>query len=361
MASISDLLSNEQTIFSNSGALDPDFIPKILPHREGQQKQIIVNIKPMLASQNGRHTIIRGVSGVGKTAVVKRILMDLEENTDGIVSIYANCWTKNTTYKIITELVQKLGYKFTYNMSTDELYRKAEEIFSKQKSIVFVFDEVDKVDDHDFLYFLLEAPVKKTIIMITSDYGWSTELDARIISRLLPDTVTFEPYNPIETANILQERVKYAFYQNVWDFDAFNKIANYASKFNDIRVGVMLLKAAGMAAENDSSKKILEKHTDLAISSTDGEKVRTSNELTEDEREVLSLCEGNCGALLNDLYNMYQGKGGEKSERTFRRRLGRLASRGFIDLQTVPGQGQGTKVIYKGSPKTLQDFVQASD
>ena len=114
------------------------------------------------------------------------------------------------------------------------------------------------------------------------------------------------------------------------------------------------------AAEDASSKQVLIAHAEAAIASTDEIKIKTSSELTDEEKRVLKLCEGNCGVLLNELYDIYKSEGGDKSDRTFRRRLARLASRGLIDLQAAEGQGQGTKIVYKGRPdKTLDDFVPA--
>ena len=167
MGVFDDVLSDSETIFSNAAALDPDFVPKLLPHRENQQKYVATCIKPLFSGRSGRNLIVKGTSGIGKTACVKRVLIDLEEETDKIKAVYVNCWNKNTTYKLITEISHKLGYKFTHNMSTDELNRKLEELFKQHEGLVFVFDEIDKVDDYDFLYFLLEVPTKKAIIMIS--------------------------------------------------------------------------------------------------------------------------------------------------------------------------------------------------
>jgi len=362
MGVFDDILDGSETIFSNAAALDPDFVPKLLPHRENQQKYIATCIKPLFGGRNGRNLIVKGPSGIGKTACVKRMLIDLEEETDKIKPIYVNCWTKNTTYKIITEIAHKLGYKFTHNMSTDELSRKLGELFTPHDGVVFVFDEVDKVDDYDFLYFLLEDPAKKSIVMITSNLGWSAELDERIISRMIPESITFESYNVEETTNILRERIKYAFYQGVWSEEAFAKIATQAARYKDIRVGIRLLKSAGDAAENDASKQVVLTHAELAIKRTDEVKIKTSFELTEEEKQLLALCKENTGTILSDLYSIYQSAGGTKSDRTFRRKLAHLASRELVDLQLVAGgQGQGTKVIHKGFSKTLDEFVPAGE
>lgn len=358
MGSFDSVLGAEQTIFSNPDALDPDFVPKLLPHREEQQKYIATCIKPLFLERSGKNLIIKGTSGIGKTASVRRVLYDLEEETENIKYTYVNCWTKNTTYKALTGVCHDLGYKFTHNMSTDEIVDKLGELTKQYKGYVFVFDEIDKADDYDFLYFLLELPIKKVILLITSDYGWGADLDPRIISRLVPDTISFKPYSFQETANILQERLKYAFYQDVWSKEAFAKIAERAAKFEDVRVGILLLKAAGSAAEADSSKKVLEKHADEAIKQTDEIKIRTSSEITDEEKQILELCRENSGALFGDLYSAYQSKGGDKTDRTFRNKLSKLASRDLIEMELLEEGvgGKSTRITYKGFEKTLDEF-----
>lgn len=353
-----NILREGETLFSNPGALDIDYVPKLLPHRENQQKYVALCIKPLLVGMNGKNLLIKGTSGIGKTASVRRILYDLEEETDAVKPIYINCWTKNTTYKILTEVCHQLGYKFlTYNQSTEEITAKLDDLFSKFSGLVFVFDEIDRAEDYDFLYLLLEKQVKKTIVLITSDLAWSASLDSRILSRLMPDSVTFEAYTPAETTDILRERMKYAFYQGVWEEEAFNKLSAHSSEFKDIRVGVSLLKSAGLLAEEDSSRKVLLKHVDAAIERISDIKIKKSSDLTEEENELLSLCRDNDGRLIGELFALYQSTGGDKTDRTFRRKLEKLARKGLVDLEIVTDQrGQGTRVVYKGTVKTLNDF-----
>ncbi|MBN88385.1 hypothetical protein CMO95_02175, partial [Candidatus Woesearchaeota archaeon] len=104
-----NFLSHNQTIFSNSDALDTDFIPKILPHREDQQRSIAESIAPLLKNRSGPSLILQGPAGVGKSVSAKRVLMDLEELDDAIdiSKVYINCWKANTTYKVMTEIAHQ--------------------------------------------------------------------------------------------------------------------------------------------------------------------------------------------------------------------------------------------------------------
>ena len=167
---------------------------------------------------------VSGPPGVGKTVAVRHVLKELEEKTDDIIPIYINTWQKNTTYKIVIELCNQLNYKFTHNKKTEELFNIVKKDINK-KSVVICFDEIDKVEDLDFLYMLLEQIYRKTIIMITNYKSWALEMDERIKSRLALEFLEFKKYNPNEISGILRERLKYAFVSNVWQLDSFNLAA----------------------------------------------------------------------------------------------------------------------------------------
>ena len=61
----------------------------------------------------------------------KRELRELEEESEEIYPIYINCWQKNTTFKIVMETCEQLGYKLTHNKGTDELLKVTKEILNK--------------------------------------------------------------------------------------------------------------------------------------------------------------------------------------------------------------------------------------
>src|SRR3989338_441162 len=262
-----NFLSSGQTLFSNSDALDLDFVPKLLPHRENQQKYIATAIRPLFSGRSGKNLLIRGASGIGKTAATKRVLIDLDDADiqANISWIFINCWKCDSTFKVAEEIAHQLGFKFTHNMNTPEIISKIREISAKKDGIVFAFDEVDKISDTDFLYLILEEIKKKTILLITNDLSWGEALDQRIKSRLAPEVLEFPEYNGEEIFDILKVRRTYAFYEGVWAEDAFKLIVEKASQYSDVRVGVILLKTAGEIAEAAGSKKVKLEHAQKAI------------------------------------------------------------------------------------------------
>ena len=251
MALFKDMLSSGESLFKNELALDYSFLPKILPHREQQQRHIVACIKPLMSEKNGKNLFIYGAPGIGKTAAMRFVLNELEEETEDVIPVYINCWQKNTTFKIIVDICEQLGYKLTHNKRTEELFEVVKNILNK-KAAVFAFDEVDKLEDFDFLYAILEEIYKKSVLLVTNYKDWMDDLDDRVKSRLMSESLEFKPYNPTETRDVLKQRMGYAFVPGIWENDAFDLIVKKTFESEDIRTGLHMMRESGNIAEDKS-------------------------------------------------------------------------------------------------------------
>ena len=279
-----------------------------------------------------------------------------EEETEDIIPIYINCWQRNTTYKIVLEICELMDFKFVQNKKTEELFRWAKQTFNK-KSVVFVFDEADKLEDLDFLYTLLEEIYRKTIILITNYKEWLMDLDDRIKSRLMPETIEFRPYSYDETKGILRHRKEYAFHSNVIDNDAFELIVKKTFEMQDIRTGLHLMKEAGLIAESKSSRKILLEHAQQALAKINEFSIKNQDELATDEQLILDLVKNNSGKKIGDIFRIYQTSGGKIGYKTFQRKIDKLQKNRFILVEKTAGGEEGNTTIVKSNvEKKLTEF-----
>ena len=223
MGLFDEMLKDSESLFLNPEQLDFDFQPKLIPYRENEQKYIASCIKPLFQSRNGKNLLIYGNPGVGKTVSLKHVINELEEY-DNISAIYLNCWKKDTAHKMALEICGQLNYKWIHNKTTDELFKEIKTIINK-KTAVFVIDEADKLTEMNGVYYILEDIYKKTIFFITNNKDWLINLDKRLKSRLILEEIEFRPYSLEQTKGILKQRLDYAFVNNVWENNAFNKIA----------------------------------------------------------------------------------------------------------------------------------------
>ncbi|MFH2020430.1 MAG: AAA family ATPase [archaeon] len=354
MGLFDDMLKNSESLFMDSVALDYDFLPKMIPYREPEQKHIAMCIKPLFANRSGKNVLLHGSPGVGKTAAIRHLFKELEEQTDEIFPIYINTWQKNTTYKIVIEICEALNYKFTHNKKTEELFNIIQKDLNK-KSVVLCFDEIDKVEDLDFLYMILEQIYRKTIIMITNYKEWAINLDERIKSRLNLEMLEFKKYNAFEIRGILSERLKFAFVPNVWEPAAFSLVAKKTAEIGDVRTGLYLLKEAGNIAEDRASKRIEVKDVEIAVEKISELKVKDSAELKEDEQLVLKIVKENTGKKIGELFDIYKSNNGEGVYKTFQRKIDFLSRNSFISTKKQMGGPDGTTTIVKYERETKLD------
>lgn len=352
MGVFDDVLEEGKSLIKNDNALDYEFLPKNIPFRENEQEHIATCVKPLFNGRSGRNLLIYGAPGIGKTAAARHVLKELEGKTDKIYPIYINCWQHNTTYKILNEICNILGYKFTQNKKTVELFQKVKSWINKKKA-VFVFDEIDKVDDQDFLYFVLEDIHKKSVFLITNYKEWITNLDERIKSRLVPEQLEFKAYNKKETRGILDNRLDYAFVPGVWEDDAFELVVDKAYELRDIRSGLFLLREAALSAEDEAKTQIEKRDVKTAIDKLDDFTIKDSDTLEGEMKIIYDIVKEHSGEKIGDLYDIYEENGGEKSYKTFQRKIKELSEGDFINTKKQTGEGGNTTIV----EKTLDDFT----
>lgn len=355
MGMFKDMLKSGESLFRDPIPLDYDYQPKRITGREKEQQQIVFSIRPLLQKRNGRNLIITGKPGLGKTVVCRHILKDIEDETDEIIPIYINCWKKNTSYKIALEICNLIGYKFTQNKRTDELLKIIIKELNK-KTVVFAFDEIDKVEDFDFLYTFLEEIYRKTIILITNYREWIVNLDERIKSRLTPETLEFMPYNAVQIKEILSERKKYAFVESVWEDNAFEKIISKTTELWDVRKGLFFMREAGNTAEEHSSRKITAEHVETALKKLDEFSIKSKEELDAENKFILDIIKENSGKKIGELFKIYEEKGGKGNYKAFQRKIKKLEDNKFITTEKISGGVEGKTTIINYSQKTLGEF-----
>lgn len=352
MALFKDILADNESLFINEDALDTEYTPPIIRYRENQQRYVATCIKPLLLERNGKNLFVTGKPGIGKTVAVKHILNELNKETEEIATLYVNCWKKDTAYKAILDICDQLNYKFVQNRRTDELTQEVAKILNK-KSAVIVLDEADKLTEPSIIYNLLEDIYKKSIILITNDKEFLSDLDQRIRSRLMPEILEFQPYNFEETAGILKQRIEFALVPNVLEKEAFELITKKTFEVRDIRAGLFLIKESANAAESEASKRIRITHSTRAVEKLNEFHIKSSDDLTEEELKILDFIKTNSGKSIGDLYKEYE-KTSPIAYKTFFRKLKHLENSRRISLQSE-GVGKATIAVY-GDIKKLNEF-----
>ncbi len=338
-----DMLHSGESLFKDDEVLDFNHQPKLMKYREEQQRHMAECVKPLFQNMDGKNLFVYGIPGIGKTLASSEVVKELEEKTD-VIPLYINCWNKNTSFKVYLELCDSLGCKLTQNKNSEELLKLIKERLN-EKTAVFIFDEIDKIEDFDFLYSILEGIYRKSVFLITNYKDWLDNVEERIRSRLMMEQLEFKPYNFKETEGILRQRIKYAFVPGVLEEDAFQLILKKTVEVEDIRAGLKMLKEAGLHAENRSSKKITVEDAKSALEKLDEYNLQSSDILGEELRSILNIIKKNDGLKMSEMFKVYQEKGGEGAYRSFFRKVKKLADDKFVSLEKKEGGAEGTCTI----------------
>ncbi len=349
------MLHSGESVFRDTVWLSYDFQPKIMFGREAEQRKFAAAIKPLLEGHNGRNVFVYGAPGIGKTTACKHVLRELEETTDTVAPIYINCWKENTTFKIFYKICQDLGYKYLVSQKSSDLFTMIKQKLNK-KAIVFVFDEIDKAEEFDFVYAILEDLYRKSVIMITNYRDSYADFDERIRSRLSPEFLFFREYSEGEIASILKLRRDYAFVPGCWEEDAFKEIAERCTEIKDVRIGLYLMQEAGNIAEERSSRKISTIHVAEALKKVADFHIKPTEGLDPELQQLLTLVRDHSGKKIGDVYTAYAETGGEMSYKSFQRRIMKLEEGRFIATEKSGGREGNTTIINYSGEKRLTEF-----
>jgi len=373
------------SLFANKFVLQTNYTPETIPHRDKLIEQVASILAPCLRGERTSNLFIYGKTGSGKTLSVQyvrdELLKKAEENPDFKIRIeYLNCKLKkvsDTEYRILAELIKKLGGSVpSTGLPTDQVYNKFIEIVDSEKQLlILILDEIDqavkKIDD-TFLYNLtrLNSELSKaqiSLVGISNDLTFLDNLDPRVRSSLSEEEIVFPPYDALQLQDILKERAGSAFKEKVLDDGVVSKCAAFAAReHGDARRALDLLRVAGELAERDGSKKIEEKHIDLANGKIEKDKILDVIE-TEPKQfqivllSIIKLVESKKYEKLftGDIYNLYQELCKKsKCEVLTQRRVGDILSEfdmlGIINAQVISNGRYGrTREIKLAIPNQI--------
>ena len=300
-----------------------------------------------------------------KTTAIKKVFELVEKNSEKVLCVYINCQLHTTRFGIFSQIFKKVfghippetGVPFSriYDQLMKELQKTGRSIVIALDDINYLFQSknANKVV-YDILRAYEEYPgVKSSIFAILSDLEFKYSFDKNVNTVFIPQEITFPLYTYSEIENILRDRAKAGFYQNVLPDDILEQIAMYTLENGDLRVGINLLRSCGNIAEADASREITQEHFDKAIESLVSVKISEAlNSLSDLERSVLKLIADNEGMYTSgELSKIFKEETGS-SYASFNRAVDKLEFVRLIDTKfTGKGAvGNSREIILRFSP-----------
>ncbi len=273
---------SKESLFKSKQIFLSTYFPELILHRNDQIQQIASILGPSLRLEKPSNLFVYGKTGVGKTLSIKYTIQQMSEIAKKekipLKLIYINCKLRkvaDTEYRLMAQLVREFGKEIPpTGLPTDEVYKIFfNTIDSEKQLLIIVLDEIDqlvkKVGD-ELLYNLtrINAELEKSqisIIGISNDLIFVDNLDPRIKSSLSEEEILFPPYNALQIQDILNQRAKEAFNEQVIEPGVIEKCSAYAAReHGDARRALELLRVAGELAERNGYTQVKIKHIDDA-------------------------------------------------------------------------------------------------
>ncbi|HLC58947.1 MAG TPA: AAA family ATPase [archaeon] len=343
------------SVFKNEKILSYEYLPDMLPHREGQIQMLSMHLNKLADGKRTQNVFIFGGPGIGKTASIKFVFREFE-NFSGIKTLYINCWEYTTATSVLSKITQEIGYPVSRRgWPKDEIVEKLVETFNKvNKSMVICLDEADQLiyKDSSVLYDLtrmgqqLKEPLM--LIFISNDPHIFSDTEPRVKSSLNIDGIEFKQYTINEMKDIIKQRTKNAFFSVEAGVDLLiaNTVLNYGS---DIRVGLDCLLKAGRVAEEEGSDILKTSHVKQSVINLKRVKQELLKEkITDNERTIMEILEIGKEYVSSELYLEYSKRAKNAvTERMFTNYIDHLEQLKLVNAKRKEGVHGFTRIISK--------------
>ena len=218
--------------------------------------------------------------------------------------------------------------------------------------LVVALDDVNYLfyenEASDTLYSLLRAHeahsgAKIGVIVVSSDLGLDVidDLDTRVQSVFRPEEVYFPVYDASEIYDILRERADRGFHEGVIGDAELDRVAELTADSGDLRVGIDLLRRAGLNAEMRASRTISVEDVEEAYEKSKHVHLsRSLQGLSQSERDLVRVLAANDGERAGTVYEAFADKTGLGYTR-YSEIINKLDQLGVIDAEYADVEGRG--------------------
>jgi len=314
------MLSWDESVFRDEHVFEIDYVPEAFLHRETQMESLKYALRPAVRGSRPLNVMAQGPPGTGKTTAVQILFDELHAQTD-VQAVRVNCQVNSTRYSVFSRLFQGvfdyeppssgISFKKLFSQVTDRLVEDDEVLVVALDDVNYLFYESEASDT---LYSLLRAHeeqggAKIGVIVISSDLDLDMieELDGRVQSVFRPEEVYFPNYDEAQIAEILAERADRGFHDDVIDPPVLDRVAALtAEQGGDLRVGIDLLRRAGLNAEMRASRTVeFEDVEDAYDKSKYVHLSRRLQELSDSETALVEVIAEHDGERAGDIYDAF--------------------------------------------------------
>jgi len=349
------MLSWDESVFRNEHVFEIDYVPETFRHRDSQMQTLTYALRPAVRGSRPLNVLVRGPPGTGKTTAIQKLYDEIGAQTRDVQTIRVNCQVNSTRYAVFSRLFEGC---FDYEppssgISFKKLFGQiAEKLVEDDRVLIVALDDVNYLyyenEASDTLYSLLRAHeehpgAKIGVVVVSSDPSLDPidELDTRVQSVFRPEDVYFSVYGQAEIVDILRERVERGFHDGVVATDVLERVAALTAESGDLRVGIDLLRRAGLNAEMRASRTVELEDVEQAYETSKYLTLsRSLTNLSENERALLEVLIDNDGSQAGDVFEAFTTATGLGYTR-YSEIVNKLDQLGLIDAEYAEIEGRG--------------------
>ncbi len=364
------MLSWDETVFRNEHVFEIDHLPETFRHRETQLESLKYTLRPAVRGSRPLNSIVRGPPGTGKTTAVQKLFGELDSQS-GVRTVHVNCQVDSTRYAVFSRLFEEMfdyeppssgiSFKKLFGQVADRLVEEDEVLIVALDDANYLFYENEASDS---LYSLLRAHEVHTgarigVIIISSDLSLDVmdELDTRVQSVFRPEEIYFPVYDVNEVVDILRERARRGFHDGVLGTVEIDRIAELTAESGDLRVGIDLMRRAGLQAEMRASRTIAIEDVENAYDKSKYVHLsRRLRGLSDSEEALLAVLAEHDGKLAGEVYDAFYEKTGLGYTR-YSEIINKLDQLGIIaaEYAEVDGRGRSRALTLLYDPQAVLD------
>ncbi|WP_299235487.1 ORC1-type DNA replication protein [Natronomonas sp.] len=350
-----DMLSWDESVFRDEHVLELDYLPEAFLHRDEQMETLKYAFRPAVRGSRPLNVMARGPPGTGKTTAVQKLFDELAGVND-VEAIRVNCQVDSTRYAVFSRLFEGLfeyepptsgiSFKKLFGQITDRLVEEDEVLTVALDDVNYLFYEGEASET---LYSLLRAHeahsgAKIGVIIVSSDLELDVieALDGRVQSVFRPEEVYFGAYGEGEIADILTERVERGFREGAVGPRVLDRIAEHtADSGGDLRVGIDLLRRAGLNAEMRGSADVAIEDVDTAYQKAKYVHLsRHLRGLSDSEAALIRVLADHDGEQAGDVYDAFSDRT-DLGYTRYSEIINKLEKLGLIEAEYTDVDGRG--------------------
>jgi cell division control protein 6 len=246
----------------------------------------------------------------------------------------------------------------------------AEKLTEEETVLVVALDDVNYLfyenEASETLYSLLRAHeahpgTKIGVILVSSDLDLDLidGLDSRVQSVFRPEEAYFPVYDVPEIADILSHRIEVGFRPDVVPTTVLDHVAELTAETGDLRVGIDLLRRAGLNAERRANKTVEREDVDEAFDAARNVHLERHLEgLSDSERALLEVIAEVDAEQAGDVYDAFHAET-DLGYTRYTEIVNKLDDLGLIEAEyeSLEGRGRSRTLSLAYDPEAVLDLL----